>query len=157
MFYQRFLKVVLAIGLSGLMVLVLIKTKLMPKIIVRAVLLFSKYSALMKYVAAHAQLETANFTSRVYMQDHNCFGMKWTNERRGQVATKGLLSPEGDYYAHYETDSASVLDLLKWFDATRFPVSVSSADEYANELKKRNYFGGPLATYIQILNKYLKV
>lgn len=125
-------------------------------LMVRGIILFSKYRALMPYILAQAKLETANFTSNVYLTDHNYFGIKYINGRRDQVATQGLKSSEGDHYAHFLTDSASVVDLLKIFEAKKFPVSVSSAAEYATELKNRNYFGGPLESYISILNKFLK-
>lgn len=123
---------------------------------VRVIILFSKYRALMPYILAQAKFESANFTSKVYLTDHNYFGMKFIDGRRGQVATQGLKSSEGDYYAHYLTDSASVVDLLKWFEYTNFPVLVSSANEYATELKNRNYYGGNLLSYIGGISKYLK-
>jgi len=139
------------------LLIILSLTKWGQMAIVRAIILFSKYRALMPFILAQAKLESANFTSKVYLTDHNYFGMKFINGRRGQVASQGLKSPEGDYYAHYLTDSASVLDLLKWFEYKNFPVSVSDAREYATELKNRNYFGAPLESYIKILETYLKV
>lgn len=147
----KVLKWLMIIGL----IIILSLTKLGQMAMVRAIILFSKYRLLMPYILAQAKLETDNFTSKVYMADHNYFGMKFIDGRRGQVATQGLKSPEGDYYARYLTDSASVLDLLKWFEYVGFPVAVSSANEYAVELKKRSYFGGALENYIVILNKYL--
>lgn len=139
------------IGLSGLLILIILIKNRMPKTVIRAVALFSKYRELMPYMVAQAKLETANFTSRVYRENHNMFGMKWTDGRRGQNAKKGLLSPEGNYYAHYATDSASVFDLILWFEYKGFPVSVKDATEYARELKERNYFGADLEVYVRNL------
>jgi len=124
----------------------------------RAVILLSKYRALMPYIVAQAKHETNNFTSNVYLKDHNMFGMKWINGARGQIATKGLKSPDGpdDYYAHFESDSAGVIDLLKLFEAKKFPVSVEDGNEFASELKKRGYFGAPLEAYQNRINYWLK-
>lgn len=119
----------------------------------------SKYRALLPYIEAQARLETNNFQSNVYKTDHNLFGMKFipgTNTKRDQVATRGLKSTEGDYYAHYLTDSSSVADLLKWMDYKNFPTSVSGTTEYASELKKRGYYGASIENYIAILNRFIK-
>lgn len=109
----------------------------------------------MPYVYAQARHESNDFKSRVYLDNHNYFGMKWIDGRRGQVAKKGLLSPDGNFYAHYETDSSSILDLLKWFDYKNFPVSVKDANQYASELKNRNYYGDSVANYERALKFWI--
>lgn len=147
------------IGLLGLLVVVLIKTKLMPKVVIRAVTLFNKYRALFPYIEAQAKHETDNYSSPVYKADHNFFGMAWTNGKRGQVATKGSPFPksEGEYfYAHFSTDASSVVDLLKWFEYKNFPVKVGSAAEYVRELKKHGYFTADETAYLNRINYWLK-
>lgn len=131
----------------------------MPKVIIRAISLFSKYRALFPYMEAQARHETNDFKSRVYQIDHNLYGMKFTDGRRGQVAERGLMSPEGNNYARYSSDSASVVDLCKWFDYTGFPVSVASAEQYVTELQARNYYGkteAAKAIYLAGVKKYMK-
>lgn len=110
----------------------------------------SKYRALLPYIVAQAKLESANFTSRVYMTDNNMFGMKV-----GSSGTPGLKSPEGDFYEHYKNDGDSLQDLLGWLDKKNFPVRVSSSDEYAIELRKRGYFTATLQLYQDGLKRYL--
>lgn len=110
----------------------------------------------MPYVVAHAKLETADFTSKVYLTDNNMFGMKWTEGRRDQRATQGLLSPEGNHYAHYQNDLESLRDLLTWFEYKNFPVSVSGVEQYGYELNQRNYFTSGLQSYISNLDYWFK-
>ena len=117
--------------------------------------LLSRYRSLLPYITAQAKLETGGFTSGVYSTDNNMFGMKWTQGRRGQVATKGLISPEGNYYAHYSSDVASLRDLLLWMDYAGFPVSVANSDQYAIELKNRGYFTAGLSLYQSNLKVWL--
>lgn len=119
------------------------------------IILLSKYRNLMTYIAAMAQHETGNYTSDVYKNDHNLFGMKWTNGARGQVATKGSASGEADFYAHYSDDSESIKDLLKWFSYTNFPTTVADANQYASELSKRGYFTDTLTNYATAISKWL--
>lgn len=156
--FSRVVRLLLVFGLLVVLLMVAIvtgKIRVAGGMVIRPIVLFSKYFRLMPYVLAQAKLETNNFKSRVYLTDHNYFGMKWTEGRRGQVATRGLLSPEGNHYARYATDSASVLDLLKWFEARKFPVSVNDAGEYARELKARGYFTSDLAGYERNLKFWL--
>jgi hypothetical protein len=121
----------------------------------RAIILLSKYRALLPYIVAQAKHETNDFTSKVYKENQNLFGMKWTEGRRGQVASKGLQSPEGNHYAKYLTDSTSIIDLLIWFDVKKFPLSVLSVNEYAQALKDRGYFTDGLSNYISGLKRWM--
>jgi hypothetical protein len=108
----------------------------------KIIITVSKYRNLLPYIVAQAKLESNNFRSKVYLTDHNMFGMKV-----GSSGKPGLLSPEGDHYRHYENDAESVIALLEWLDRNNFPTTVSSSDEYASELKNRRYFTAGLASY----------
>lgn len=110
----------------------------------------SKYRALLPYIVAQAKLESGNFTSNVYRTDNNMFGMKV-----GSSGTPGLKSPEGDHYEHYPHDAASLMDFLSWLEKKNFPLTVSSSDEYAIELRNRGYFTASLSLYQDGLKKWL--
>lgn len=121
----------------------------------RVVILFSKYRALMPYIIAQAKLESGNFTSRVFKTDNNYFGMKLPVKRPTVAAGPGLMSPEGNNYAHYNSESDSVTDLLLWMEYTKFPVSVDSPEQYTRELKSRNYFGASEVVYLKNIKYWL--
>jgi flagellum-specific peptidoglycan hydrolase FlgJ len=150
---QKGLKLLLVIGLLVVLFLVnQIKSGMGLKS--KAIVLFSKYRALLPYMVAQSKHESANYTSKVYLTDNNMFGIKWINSP-SQKATKGLLSPEGNHYAHFASDTDSLVDLLRIFEVKKFPVSVESADQYAKELQSRGYFTDGLANYTNGLKRFL--
>ena len=51
------------------------------------------------WIWAQLAHETGNFTSRLAVEDHNYGGIKAT----GDAKTAGI-SPEGDYYRHFDSD-----------------------------------------------------
>jgi flagellum-specific peptidoglycan hydrolase FlgJ len=114
----------------------------------------SKYRALLPYIEAQAKHETGNFTSAVYRNNNNMFGMK-----NGSIMSAwemvGTVAPDGGTYAKYACDLDSVKDLLQWFEWKKFPVSVASVEQYASELKSRGYYGDSLANYTNGLKRFL--
>ena len=102
--------------------------------------LLSKYRALLPYIIAQARHETNDYTSAVYITNHNMFGMK-----NGSVISEwekiGTMSPEGNTYAAYDSDLGSLRDLLQWFEWKGFPVSVASDSEYSKALTDRGFIG----------------
>jgi len=84
------------------------------------------------------------------------FGMLMP-KKRPTLATPGTASREtpGANWAKFKTDGDSIRDLFLWMDFTRFPMLVSDADEYANELKKRNYYGDTVTNYSNALKAWI--
>jgi len=109
----------------------------------------------MPYIIAQAKLESGNFTSRVFKTDNNYFGMKLPVKRPTVAAGPGLMSPEGNNYARYNSESDSVTDLLLWMEYTKFPVAVDSPEQYTMELKSRNYFGSSESAYLKNIKYWL--
>ena len=66
-----------------------------------------------------------------------------------------IISNPPFYSENYKTGSDSVVDLLLWFDYTKFPEKVSSSEEYVRELKKRSYFGANEQAYLKAINFFL--
>lgn len=154
MLFRKVLKSVLIIGL--LVILLLTAQLTLPMgLKSRVVILFSKYRALMPYIIAQAKLESGNFSSKVFKTDNNYFGMKLPVKRPTVAAGPGLLSPEGNHYAHYNSESDSVTDLLLWMEYTKFPTVVYNSEVYVSELKSRNYFGSSETSYLKNINYWL--
>lgn len=121
----------------------------------RLIILLSKYRALLPYIIAQAKLETANFSSSVYRANKNYFGIKWINRPTQKNAVRGLLSPEGNFYASFKTDLDSLIDLLRIFEIKAMPLKVKDGNEYATALKDRGYFTAGLESYQKNLNYWL--
>lgn len=102
--------------------------------------------ALALLIAAQAAHETGNFTSRVFIEDLNCFGYKRFPGARYQESN-GRVSPEGNSYAKYDSIANSVHEITAWIRRRitegRFPrlSEVTTAAEYAQALKDCGYYG----------------
>lgn len=102
-------------------------------------------------IAAQAAHESGGFSSHLFRIDNNTFGYKYT----GSIWQDGpgLLSPEGDHYAHYSTIVNSTHELTAWIHRRlkeeRFPPldQITTPAEYAAALKKDGYYGDTLANY----------
>ena len=114
---------------------------------------------LAKLMTAQAQLESANFTSRVFLTNKNAFGYKYLKQK---IASQGLPAPknEGGYYANYKTVSDSALELANYvkrrLKEKRFPPleTITSARQYANLLKDVGYHTSTRESYIKGVEYY---
>lgn len=151
MLSPKLLKFLLVSGLIvGLVFGLRKKSKFGPLGIVYVLL--SPYRRLLRYIIAQAKVESADFTSNVYMTDNNMFGMK-VNSR--PLETPGLQSPEGNRYAHYERDFDSIRDFVAWLSQTSFPTQVSGVEQYSIEMKQRGFYGPSAVVYTALLNSRL--
>lgn len=119
---------------------------------------FSPTSA--KIIVAQARLESANYGSNVFANNNNMYGMKYVGQ---PLASRGTLAPlnerssscksggncvDRDYYAKYNSPTDSAKDVIqRLYKKTRKGVGfnelkdVKDAQEFANKLKTRDYFG----------------
>jgi hypothetical protein len=113
-----------------------------------------------KLIVAQARLESANYGSNVFKNNNNMYGMKFVGQN---LATRGTLAPSNersescknggtcvdrDFYAKYNNPTDSAKDVLqRLYKKTRNGIGfnelkdVKDAQEFANKLKTRNYFG----------------
>ena len=62
-----------------------------------------------KLIVAQARFESADYTSNVFKKNNNTSGVKYIGQKN---ATQGTLSPEGNYYAKYDTVQDSLNDKI---------------------------------------------
>lgn len=118
---------------------------------------------LSELIAAQAAHETANFTSKVFVQNNNAFGYKYVKGAIWQDGA-GRTSTEGDPYAKYSTLANSVHELTAWINRReregRFPPlgTIDNPDQYAIALKNCRYYGDTITNYAtglaSALNRY---
>jgi len=111
-------------------------------------------------MTAQAGHETGGYTSNLFKSCSNAFGYKYAGQA---IATKGIQSPEGDYYAKYATVADSAKELAAWIkrrvNEGKFPAnlaSIKTAEQYAALLKNAGYFGAPLSEYTAGLKRFFK-
>jgi len=102
-----------------------------------------------KFIIAQARFESSyqgiDYNSPVFIKNNNISGMKFVNQ---PLATKGSKSPEGDYYAKYNTIQNAIDDKVnRLYNITRAGVSpqqlkdAKTPEEFADLLKRRGYYG----------------
>lgn len=97
-------------------------------------------------VSAH---ETGGWTSRIYRENHNLFGM-----RLPSVNTTAIGARYG--HAVFRSDSDSAKDLVKYFDRLKWKqINFSDSDSLVDEMKRKKYFEAPLDLYKSAVKKWL--
>jgi flagellum-specific peptidoglycan hydrolase FlgJ len=111
----------------------------------------SEYSELLPYVIAQAKHETNGYKSRAFIEQNNLFGMKNANKRK-QLGVRRL----DNQYRQYKSPQESVKDLIVYFDFVKFPKAVIDSLHYAEELKRRKYYGDTIENYNNGLIRWAK-
>lgn len=110
-----------------------------------------------RYAASQAAFETANFSSDIFKQNNNMFGMKFA----GQLNADG----EKNGYADYKDYEHSIVDWAAWWLQKRnylfpLPYQINNLFDYVQFLQNHSYFEADLNTYyngcLVYYNKYFK-
>ncbi len=113
-----------------------------------------------KLIIGQARVESANYTSQVFKNNNNMFGMKYVGQK---LAQRGTLAPSNErtagdvntnYYAKYASPQDSAKDVIeRLYTKTMGGVTpaqlkaADSAETFSNLLKARGYFGGTATNY----------
>lgn len=108
-------------------------------------------AAVWRDIVDQARLETDNYTSNVFKTDNNLFGYKYVTGATYQDGP-GLLSPEGDNYAHYDSVENSIHEISGWWQRRvgedNFNLaSLTDLTAFANALKQFGYYGSSAEAY----------
>lgn len=121
----------------------------------------SNYLAWREVIIAQSQHETANFTSEVFKQLKNAFGMRCVEKRPTTQIGCSTTIDGNSFYGVYRSNGSSLLDLFLWLDYNGFPKARTKAeldailkgqnivDYYVSFLKAKNYF---TASYFEYRN-----
>lgn len=90
-----------------------------------------------KYITAQAAHESANFTSFIYKNNNNCFGMKYVGQK---------LATEKNGYANYKTIEDCIADYKGYFQRRSFG-TFDKVSTFVESLKAVNYFEAPVEEY----------
>ena len=92
--------------------------------------------------AAVAKFETGNYTSAVFEENNNLFGMRLPR-KRPTTATGSNLG-----HAVFNSRLDSIYDLVMWLDYTNFPQDNKNFFQVIREMKKRKYFEANFNDYL---------
>jgi hypothetical protein len=128
-----------------------------------------------RLIVAQARLESADYTSNVYKNNFNAYGMKFVGQ---PLATRGTLAPKSErtkdcikknicsninFYAKYQNASDSAKDVItRLYSKTLKGVTsiqlknAKTPIEFATLLKQRGYYGASITQYSNGLSSKLK-
>lgn len=101
-----------------------------------------------QWMTAQSAHETDNFSSRIYKQNFNAFGIKYF----GQATARG----EKNGYAYYLDHPESIADYKRLFKSYGL-VTVATSDKFCLFLKQMGYFEAPLDQYQAGVKSYLNL
>ena len=119
----------------------------------------TRYSPLLPLIVAQAKHETGNFSSNIFREANNAFGMGVPAFRKS-LRNGSFTNKKGEVFSKYETVFDSAKDLLLWFDSQKFPVVNPSGNtldvfEYAAALRNRRYYTDSFENYVNGLRRWL--
>lgn len=101
-----------------------------------------------QWITAQSAHETANFTSPIYRNNFNAFGMTYI----GQSEALG----EKNGYAYYNNYKESVQDYYRLYKNDGFPI-IGTLEAYVKYLKNEDYFEAPMLEYLRGMKYFLKL
>lgn len=104
-----------------------------------------------RYIVAQAMHETGNFTSKLFTEHNNAFGMMYP-----QIRENVAHSATNTGYAHYNSINDSIRDLDLYFKSMEYPVlsSFPTIKEYAKFLKQKGYYTDTILIYGNALHNH---
>jgi hypothetical protein len=104
-----------------------------------------------KIITAQAAHETGNFTSDIYLYNHNPFGMKLPEMRR----TTAIGQARG--HAVYSSIESACEDYLYYYLMSKYPLIWKDTDTFVEALKNHGYFEAPVESYKSAVKKFYKL
>jgi flagellum-specific peptidoglycan hydrolase FlgJ len=118
-----------------------------------------------QFIASQSRVETGNFTSSLFTDDKNGFGMKIPAVRKtpyiigpatlGKVKNAPPKSEGNTNYARYASIEDSTKDLVNWLRYNKVDFTkIQSVEDYVAFLGKKGFFGISVKAYLTQVNKY---
>ena len=126
----------------------------MAEMQIRSALQTSKYSKYADWIVAIAKFETADFTSRIFKENRNAFGMT-VPKIRPFLGTSSDIYHEGQAVAKYSSTYNSTMDFLQYLDYFNYPTNLKTIEEFVSFMKSKGYFSDNLSTYLSGVKNYL--
>lgn len=101
-------------------------------------------------IVAQAKHETGDFTSLIFVENNNLFGLKQPKKRK----TTCVGTNRG--HGVYSSLEDCVIDYIYYMEARKMPFHEISVRKYVNLLKKKGYFEDDLEKYYKAVKKHRK-
>ena len=124
---------------------------LSPEMVVASVLQENQVPVpLSALILSQAKLESGHFTSNVFINANNPFGMRPARVRRHRAC--------GQYngYAAYESLAHAVEDYLLWMETVCIPLHIDSPESFVRFLLSKGYFEADETAYLRQLRQIMQ-
>jgi len=112
--------------------------------------------SMIRLLQAQAIHETGNFTSRLFLEQNNVFGMKVPSIRK-TLNVAPLTGGMGTGFSIFLGIDDSVKDMLLYLDHFNIPLDLADPFLYAQILKDKNYYEDPVEVYFKGLSNGLRI
>jgi len=109
-------------------------------------------SSMIRLLQAQAIHETGNFTSRLFKENNNVFGMKIPSIRKTLN-----VAPGTETFSQFVSIDDSIKDMLFYLDHFSIPLDLADPFLYAQILKDKNYYEDPVEVYFKGLSNGLRI
>lgn len=99
-----------------------------------------------QYITSQAAFETGGFTSTIFKENNNLFGMK--------SAGQSLVVGENRGHAVYNSIEDSIKDYAKWYRNHKMLPFYITIDSFVLDLKKERYFEADILRYLRGVQHY---
>jgi hypothetical protein len=115
-----------------------------------------EYFPYRNWILAQAKHETANFTSNVYKQTNNLFGMKRAS-KRPQLGTDSLITEgnDGNPFRQYKSPGESVRDYVLYLRHFKVSTGYSRVDQFLTRLYRQGYWESSYKPYLEGVKRFL--
>jgi len=107
---------------------------------------------MIRLLQAQAIHETGNFTSRLFLENNNVFGMKIPSIRKTLN-----VAPATQVFSQFVSIDDSIKDMLFYLDHFSIPLDLADPFLYAQILKDKNYYEDPVEIYFKGLSNGLRI
>lgn len=104
-----------------------------------------------KILIAQSAFETGNFTSKIFIENNNLFGMRLPRVR------ETTATGEKHGHATYSSLEDSIKDMRLYFHSRKIPTVFSSVASYVKTLVQKKYFEAAPEAYEGGVNHYYNV
>lgn len=126
----------------------------MAKLQIKKALQLTKYEKYTDWITAIAQFETADFSSRIFNENRNAFGMTVPRIRTFLGETSNIYH-EGLPMAKYSSTYRSAQDFVEYLKYFNYPTNIKSIDSFVRLMKEKGYFSDTYDNYLKGVKAYL--
>ena len=126
----------------------------MAKLQIRSAFQDTKYQKYTDWAIAIAQFETGDFSSRLFVDNRNAFGMSVPKIRPFTGMPSDIMH-EGLPMAKYSSTYQSAKDFIQYLTYFNYPTDIKTIDQLVTLMKLKGYFSDNPVKYLLGVKSYL--